>query len=143
MRFSFAIHLPQPMYAPASEPQAQRTVAAPEAPRFEPQPAPVRELPQDRFVRIGERALVAAGDADFAERHAILADHRRHQPSVRVVARLFAGQRRGRRMRADDAARGVGDGAQHAVHRIARAGVERRSGRAGGACGSHGATGRP
>jgi len=54
MRFSFAIHLPQPMYAPASEPPAQRTVAAPEAPRFEPQAIPVRELPQDLDQRVRE-----------------------------------------------------------------------------------------
>lgn len=54
MRFSFAIQLPQFMHAPASEALLQRTAAAPEAPRFEPQPDTVRELPQDLDQRVRE-----------------------------------------------------------------------------------------
>lgn len=54
MRFSFAIHLPQPMHAPASERSPQHTAGAPEVQRFEPQPAPVRELPQELDQRVRE-----------------------------------------------------------------------------------------
>ncbi|MEO7547082.1 MAG: hypothetical protein ABIT82_01565 [Ramlibacter sp.] len=54
MRFSFAIHLPLPMHAPVSGQLPQRTAAAPEAPRFEQQPAPVRELPQELDQRVRE-----------------------------------------------------------------------------------------
>lgn len=54
MRFSFAIHLPQVLHAPVSEPLPQRTAPAPEARSFEPVPAPVRELPQDLDQRVRE-----------------------------------------------------------------------------------------
>ena len=54
MRFSFAIHLPQPMHAPASELRSPRVAPVPEAVHTEPQPAPVRELPQELDQRVRE-----------------------------------------------------------------------------------------
>ena len=54
MRFSFAIHLPQPLHVPVSDRLPQRPVAAPDVSRTEPQADPVRELPQDLDQRVRE-----------------------------------------------------------------------------------------